>query len=607
MAAPQAPFGLCLKCEDVFPGASDTLDNLRALLAGMDRTQVLLWCARVNDKLSEQLAPPDLAKLNPFQRFRRRQQLLVRHFFNPEQIEKINGFFGKEAARQKAAITSVPMLPTVFFRGQVLELLRWACIFCPDIPNTYFDIPEARAPFAKALLIAGTLWNRRIYQKAAEEPLEAQGIGRLLVTFRIGRDQDASALDLTRALARGLKIFSDLLPAHYASYTKRDFNDDFLSATGLTLKQYYDCWAALMMPVVTSAAKDDLNLFAGPCFNPKTFCPPNAPELQALFPKFIALKSQTPDELRSAILMGRKPEDIDPLEPYSVKPLMPRPILRLKEDFVVVPDLDCLAQSAMLGPLFHVLSSGPGLNEIFGAFGESFHEYCGFILKGMFPARLALADRVLCPFLDTNNEEIADAYVDYGDAAVLSEIKSVFVDKAAEGANPDTYLSELDGKYISGKDRDQALVQLARGITSLADGSQVPSDLNVDQLKQLRLILPVLLVRDPLMDAPLHSRYLAEEFANALAPDDNSGNNMKKGRFIVTPLTVISIETLEDLESSKTDLRSLIQDYTATFPDRVLSLRNYLAISENQDKIRYSERLHEETSQQLERLKAYFR
>jgi hypothetical protein len=162
------------------------------------------------------------------------------------------------------------------------------------------------------------------YQKAAEEPVEARGIGRLLVTFRIGRDQDASALDLTRALARGLKIFSDLLPAHYASYTKRDFNDDFLSATGLSVKQYYDCWTAVMMPVITNAAKNDANIFAGSYFNPRTFCPPNAPELQALFPKFIALKSQTPDELRSAILMGRKPEDIDPLEPYSVKPLIGR-------------------------------------------------------------------------------------------------------------------------------------------------------------------------------------------------------------------------------------------------------------------------------------------
>ena len=573
----------------------------------MDRTQVLLWCARVNEKLSEQLAPPELAKLNPFERFRRRQQVLVRHFFNPEQVEKINAFFRKEAAKQKTAIVSVPMLPTVFFRGQVLELLRWVCVFCPDIPDTYFDIPEDRTPLAKALLIAGTLWNRRIYQRAASAPAEpSQGVGRLLVTFRIGRDQDASALDLTRALARGLKIFSDLLPAHYAKYTKRDFNNDFLSVTGLTIKQYYDCWTAVMMPVITNAAKSALDLFAGPYFNPKTFCPPNAPELQALFPKFIALKSQTSDELKSALLKGRKPEEIDPLEPYSVRPLMPRPILRLTEELALVPDLDCLAQSAMLGPLFHVLSSGAALNEVFGAFGESFHEYCGSILKGMFPAGSVLADRVLCPFLDTNKNEIADAYVDYGDAAVLSEIKSVFVDKAAEGANPDTYLSELDGKYISGKERDQALVQLANGIISLAEGSRVPSGLTAEQLKQLKLILPVVLVRDPLMDAPLHSRYLAEEFANALAPDDITGNNMKKGRFFVTPLTVMSIETLEDLESAKTDLRSVIVDYSAACPDRVLSLRNYLAISEYQDKIRYSERLREETSQQLERLKSYF-
>ena len=573
----------------------------------MDRRQVLLWCARVNDKLSEQLAPPDLAKLNPFERFRRRQQVLVRHFFNSEQIEKINAFFRKESAKPKTAIVSVPMLPTVFFRGQVLELLRWVCVFCPDIPNTYLDTPEARTPLAKALLIAGTLWNRRIYQPAAVPTELSHGIGRLLVTFRIGRDQDASALDLTRALARGLKIFSDLLPPHYANYTKRDFNSDFLRATGLTIKQYYDCWTAIMMPVITNAAKNDLNLFAGPNFNPKTFCPPNAPELQALFPKFIALKSQTPDQLKSALLSNRKPEEIDPLDSYNVRPLTQRPILRLTEELAVVPDLDCLAQSATLGPLFHVLSSGATPNEVFGAFGESFHEYCGSILKGMFPASSILADRLLCPFLDTNKNEIADAYVDYCDAAILSEIKSVFVDKAAEGANPDTYLSELDGKYISGRDRDQALVQLANGITSLADGSQVPLGLNDDQLKQLRFILPVLLVRDALMDAPLHSRYLAEEFANVLAPDDNSGNNMKKGRFFVTPLTVISIETLEDLESANADLRSVIVDYSAACPDRVLSLRNYLAISEYQDKIRYSERLREETSLQLERLKAYFR
>jgi len=246
-----------------------------------------------------------------------------------------------------------------------------------------------------------------------------------------------------------------------------------------------------MMPVITSAAKNDLNLFAGPSFNPKTFCPPSAPELQALFPKFIALKSQTPDDLKSALLGGRKEEEVDPLEPYILRPIIQRPILRLTDELAIVVDLDCLAQSAMLGPLFHALSSGAATNELFGAFGESFHEYCRSILSGMFPARGALADRVLCPFLDIANNEIPDAYVDYGDSAIIAEVKSVFIDKAAAGADPNTYLSELNGKYITGRDRDQALVQLANGITSLADGSRVPSKLTAEQLKELRLILPV--------------------------------------------------------------------------------------------------------------------
>jgi hypothetical protein len=49
----------------------------------------------------------------------------------------------------------------------------------------------------------------------------------------------------------------------------------------------------------------------------------------------------------------------------------------------------------------------------------------------------------------------------------------------------------------------------------------------------------------------------------AVAPDAIAGNNMKKGRFFISPLTVISIETLEDLESAKADLRSVLVDYSA--------------------------------------------
>jgi hypothetical protein len=44
-------------------------------------------------------------------------------------------------------------------------------------PNTYFDIPEARTPFAKALLIAGTLWNRRITKRQQKSRLRLGALG----------------------------------------------------------------------------------------------------------------------------------------------------------------------------------------------------------------------------------------------------------------------------------------------------------------------------------------------------------------------------------------------------------------------------------------------
>jgi hypothetical protein len=40
---------------------------------------------------------------------------------------------------------------------------------------------------------------------------------------------------------------------------------------------------------------------------------------------------------------------------------------------------------------------------------------------------------------------------------------------------------------------------------------------------------------------------IPETWFFGVAPDAIAGNNMKKGRFFISPLTVISIETLEDL------------------------------------------------------------
>ena len=45
-------------------------------------------------------------------------------------------------------------------------------------------------------------------------------------------------------------------------------------------------------------------------------------------------------------------------------------------------------------------------------------------------------------------------------------------------------------------------------------------------------LYPVLLVHDPLLDAPVHGKFLAAEFADALAPEEiGSIGMMRKGRF----------------------------------------------------------------------------
>ena len=166
----------------------------------------------------------------------------------------------------------------------------------------------------------------------------------------------------------------------------------------------------------------------------------------------MALKSLTPDELRAEILRGKVPEKMEVLAPFQLLPLVRQPIVRLDSQSATILDVDCFAQSALLGPLFHILGSGGVLNSIFGFFGDAFHEYCASIFRRIFPSSSVLASRAHCPFLDKNGQEIADACLDYGDTVVLVETKSVFIDKSAAAGDSDEYIDALAGKYVTGEE-----------------------------------------------------------------------------------------------------------------------------------------------------------
>jgi hypothetical protein len=84
--------------------------------------------------------------------------------------------------------------------------------------------------------------------------------------------------------------------------------------------------------------------------------------------------------------------------------------------------------------------------------------------------------------------------------------------------------------------------QLARAITKLASGEWAPITEDFTRVKQL---YPVLLVHDPLLDAPVHGKFLAAEFAVALAPEEvERTGRMRKGRFWVVPLEFIKVSSV---------------------------------------------------------------
>ncbi len=79
------------------------------------------------------------------------------------------------------------------------------------------------------------------------------------------------------------------------------------------------------------------------------------------------------------------------------------------------------------------------------------------------------------------------------------------------------------------------------------------------------LYTPILVVYDCSLDSPGHAEFFAEEFVGALEPDLICDNGyLKKGRFRIAPVILMTIEDLEILESS-VETFGLV-DFLATIP-----------------------------------------
>ena len=539
---------------DVFPDTKNDLASFIDLLKGLSKTDSIIWCSRLNIIMSSTTLS-----------YNEKQQYGVKQFLSSEDINNLN-----RAIQNQGKKTA-----TLFFRGQILELLRWIVLYCKDYANdgNTFENLETRRTFAKALLIASDIWEKRIFKNwyFNDEDIETK---KKLVLGSVRKiiESQLSTPELEKTFGRGWTLFNEYLPQFYKS-----FYSDFQNTTGLSIEEYFICLVSL----ITNFIKDDsTNIFQIDRLG-------NDPQSFSLFRNYIKLESQNSYELRTS-LWRRTITDLDYISSvpeYDYKPIREKPIFFTENGRGIIIDPIFYCERALIGPLFYV-SKQCG-NQVFSLFGKAFEKYSCDILQRMYPEPKNLCKRLFCnielPTKRGVNIGEIDACLNDVYELVLFEMKAIFIRDNAYLDSPDKLLEIIKEKYGVTQTYNSKSIkgvgQLARIINEVVLNKM---EVNGLDLCKVQKIYPVLVVHDSLLHSPLYGEFLASEFKELIAPDSILSNGeMIKTDTRILPLILMTIEELENIETASEHfgMKEFLNDYSIECPDRKVSINNFVANS----------------------------
>ncbi|WP_437621618.1 hypothetical protein [Sorangium sp. So ce1151] len=575
--------GVFVPVSAIFPELTADFATFCSLVRSLSRTDTLFWCARLNLVLSN---PENHNRIG-------KQDYGLRLFFDQEQIGLLDRFTEQHGGAERVS---------VFLRAQLLELMRWTCLLAEDhrYDGNTFEDPHVRRRFVQAALIASDLWGKRAYGgKLVSTGNVPEDRRRALPAIRQGSVANASPVELMQVLARGVSVYRESFQRGY-----KDAAQEFRIATGLTFDEYMACLVAITSHFARVAPQSAEHNPGG--FHIDAIKSNLTAGMALAMDRYIWLESQTPDDLRTALWRGRhRAEGLTGTEPFDQTPLRARPILRTADGRCIILDQAFYGERASVGPLFTLVSAlgkSKKINTAFGAFGAAFEAYVNSLLCTMYPSASSplLFDRLTCNLHgktnDGNDVEIADACLNDVTEVVLFEIKAAFI-REDSTSESDVYEQELRKKYgVSAGSANERGVkgvgQLARSIRRIAVGELTPGGPTWQQVKH---IFPVLVVYDVSLNSPGHAEFFEEEFRTALNPESVGPTGfMQKGPLNVAPLTVMTIEDLENLESSVQHFRLIdfLRDYASTTRGGVrLSLHDFMASNQKKYRLIYSKEL----------------
>lgn len=529
-----ANLGVFLPFYALEPDRPVTEHTMVQLVAQLDRDDALLMCGYLNCVVSGSGTANE----------RERQVEAYRALYDPGDYARIEAWVSEHGGTGAIAL---------FFRGQLLELMRWVARFARSGVGDggFFASRDNRQAFMRAALLASELWSRRTYtgKLTGDENLN-QALDRALGAFRKGVEDAGAALHMGVALARGKFLFEEHMPARLPA-----FRADFQAATGLTIEDYISC-AAMLMIKVTDTPSD------GRFFRP-TYA--SLTSFDAEFGRFLRDAQQGARQLAHELW-----RDFDTV---GFRSLRERPVFVSASGQCVVLDPTFFIDYFTVSPMFKILGGSNPAKKVFAAFGGAFEDYAVAILRRIYPDHPSLIKRLYTEVAHRKQDPafVVDALVNDGAELVVMELKTAFIrEDAILSPDPAAFLKELRKRYgVTGDpgDREVGVAQLAKCVRAIVLDRWNGGDIDPDRVKR---VFPVLVVHDERMGSPGVGVFLNRLFAEQLGEVATHK--------AVAPLAIMTIHDLECLESSKEfTLRELLSAYAADSNGGMISVHNFLA------------------------------
>lgn len=323
-----------------------------------------------------------------------------------------------------------------------------------------------------------------------------------------------------------------------------DVNDIFYQATGLTLRNYYHLIALVVLKYLNLSLEAILEGEESLFINLK-----GSPSLKPLYDKLL------PHDCISVHTLAAKTEKSTGLT-NEFRLWRQYPLVRLSDDHIICVDISFLLDKLQSG-IFWIIrdqlekrKKGDG-QKIISLWGKVFEDYAASIIKrGINSQTPSMEKCILNPkYMEKSENECIDIAVCSDDNLILLECKAPLLSaKVKFSGEFDKLRRELRTKLVEtrtdrGKTKIKGIGQLWDAIQTLGhtDRKKRRRVEGVD-ISKVKKIYPILVLSDSVFGSPCMNWFLNSEFQRFVK------NNALKKHLTIMPLTVLTVEHLEELE-----------------------------------------------------------